>query len=267
MAIAQTIEHVKSGVVRLAFFSDHEQVGTGTGFLSRGVLITNSHVVRGASYSAVEMTFGDQAEGAPPPIRLRRDDFQGRIKDESDESHFDYAVIDISAEPETAGRHQFEVDSAEAVARVGDQVLFFGFPFGSDVLTSHVGYISAETQSGGVHRLKIDGSVNVGNSGGPLLHLESDRVIGIVTRTQTGLENDFDELVEALAKNEEVLSRQGGAKMTIGGVDPVRAIRVTMTALRRVAVNLRRSSNVGIGWAFCSEHLLAPDSFRPAGSK
>ena len=255
MTLANVIAKVKPSVVRLAFFRDDEQVGDGSAFLSSGWLVTNSHVIRGGQYSAVELTFGDQGENPIDPVRIHRDDFLGRVKGESQKSEFDYAVLDLSAEPEFNGRWEFEVLKAEGAARVGDQVLFFGFPFGGTALTSHVGYISADYRSGNVHMLQIDGSINPGNSGGPLYHLESGKVIGIVTRTETGLERDFDELAKAIEGNERVLAAQRGG-IVIGGVDPVRATRVTMAILRRVATNLSRSANVGIGWAFCCEHLL-----------
>ena len=163
--------------------------------------------------------------------------------------------MDLSAEPEFANRYEFEFERADDVSRVGHRVLFFGFPFGSSELTSHVGYISADYRTGAVHRLPIDGSINPGISGGPLVHLESGKVVGIVTQTQTGLERDFDALLESIAENEKLLSQQQGARMTIGGIDPVQATRLTMTILRRVATKPKRSANVGLGWAFCCEHI------------
>ena len=86
--------------------------------------------------------------------------------------------------------------------------------------------------------------------------MESAKVIAIVTLTRTGLGDDFDELVEAVQKNETALSHQRGVRVSVGGIDPIQAIRVTMRVLGRVATNLKRSSNGGIGWAFCREHVL-----------
>ena len=254
--LSEVISTVCPGVVRLAFYREHEQIGSGSGFLTRGKLVTNSHVIRAGEFDAIELTFGDQSRNPIEPIRLSQKDLFQRIYNEFPEGSLDYAVLDMSAEPEFANRHEFEIARADGIMEVGDQVLFFGFPFGSKVLTSHVGYISAEYREQGIHLLQIDGSINRGNSGGLLFHLNSGKVVGIGTRTQTGLERDFDELVTAIQANEQALSQRGGVAVSIGGVDPIQATRVTMTILRKVATNLKRSANVGIGWAFCAEHVL-----------
>ena len=123
--------------------------------------------------------------------------------------------------------------------------MFFGFPFGTTHLTSHVGYISSDFIDGQVHKFQIDGSINPGNSGGPLLHISNEQVVGIVTRTQTGLESDFDQLVEAIKNNVAVLQRSRGM-MSMAGVDPVEAMQATLNILAKVSFNLKRSANVAL---------------------
>jgi len=268
LEIPETISQVSSGVVCLAFFKGEEQVGTGSGFLSNELLITNSHVIRPREpFDAVEITFGDQDSNPIAPVRFLPEDLHSTIIAESLENEFDYAVLKID-EPEFRNRAQFKIRSAERI-KVGEQVLFFGFPFGSRHLTSHVGYISAEFWLDSVHRLQIDGSINPGNSGGPLLHLSLGTAIAIVTRTQTGLEKDFDELLFAIERNVEVLrhSRGKGITISMAGIDPLQSTQATMTILGRLAKNLKRTANVGIGYAFCAEHILATGLFNKQSSR
>jgi len=255
--IPKIVSEVASGVVRLAFFKNNEQVGNGSGFLSRSLIITNSHVIRPPdSFDAVEITFGNQESNPITPIRYLPERLYATIVSESPEQELDYAVLRIE-EPELSDRFQFTVVSAEAEGvKVGEQVLFFGFPFGSEYMTSHVGYISAQFRKREVHRLQIDGSINPGNSGGPLVNLASGKVIAIVTRTQTGLEKDFDKLREAIENNVRKLEQSKGI-MGLGPIDPVQAMQAIMIMVGRVATNLKRSANVGIGYAFCAEHILA----------
>ena len=251
----ELISALRSGVVRLAFFKDSEQVGSGSGFLSNGFLVTCSHIIRRYPFDAVEISFGDQNSNPITPIRYATDNLYRCIINESLESEYDYAILKID-EPELQGRFQFPIKHMKGEI-VGEQVLFFGFPFGSQHLTSHVGYISADFWSNKIHIFQIDGSINPGNSGGPLVYIGSGAAIGIITRTQTGLEKDFDDLITAIRNNVKALEQsRTGAKMTIGGIDPVQATQVTMGILGKLSVNLKRSANVGIGYAFSSEHVL-----------
>lgn len=257
----ELISALRSGVVRLAFFNDSEQVGSGSGFLSNGFLVTCSHIIRRYPFDAVEITFGDQTSTPITPIRYATDNLYQCIINESLESEYDYAILKID-EPELQDRYQFPIKYMKGEI-VGEQVLFFGFPFGSQHLTSHVGYISADFWSNKIHIFQIDGSINPGNSGGPLVHIGSGAAVGMVTRTQTGLEKDFDDLITAISNNVKALEQSGrGARMTIGGIDPIQATKVTMGILAKLSANLKRSANVGIGYAFSSEHILKTGSLR-----
>jgi len=244
----------RPSIVRFAFYQNSEQVGSGSGFLSSGYLITNSHVIRGGEFDAVEITFGDQDLNPITPIRYSPETLYSSIVSESIEEEYDYAILKIE-EPELEGRIQCPITHFK-YDTVGEQVLFFGFPFGSQHLTSHVGYISADYWEDKIHIFQIDGSINRGNSGGPLVRIASGSAIGIITRTQTGLEKDFDELVEAIKNNIRALEQSKGI-MKVGGVDLAEANQVTMRILAKLSRNLKRSANVGIGYAFSTEHILA----------
>lgn len=250
----------RSGVVRLAFFKGAEEVGNGSGFLSSGFLVTNSHVIRPPGpFDAVEITFGDQDSNPITPIRYLPETLYSNIVSESPKGEFDYAILKLD-EAELSRRFQFSIRHMKAEI-VGEQILFFGFPFKSQHLTSHLGYISADFSENNVHIFQIDGSVNPGNSGGPLVHIASEDAIGIVTRTKTGLEEDFDDLVEAIKGNVNVLERAKGI-MSTRGVDPYQATQVTMKILAKLSKNIKRSANVGIGYAFSAEHILATGLFK-----
>lgn len=253
----EVIRLVRPGIVRLALFNGRrEQVGGGTGFLSNDFLVTCSHVIRREPFDAVEITFGDQNVNRITPIRLSSDALISDIEKESLESEYDHAIIRFS-EPEAKGRYQLQFVAARQEL-VGEQVLFFGFPFGTQNLTSHIGYISADFSRGSAHLFQIDGSINPGNSGGPVVHVRSGSVIGIVTRVETGLEKDFDELIDAIRNNVKALeSRQGGGRIIVGGVDPVQSLHATMSILGKISFNMKRGANVGIGFCVSSEHIIA----------
>ena len=117
-------------------------------------------------------------------------------------------------------------------------------------LTVHRGFVSSIHHRNGIDIIQIDGSVNGGNSGGPLIDMNSKKVVGIVTRAVTGIiEQEFNNLIQTLGKNQEVLANSK-AIMQVGGVDPIDGLRASMAAMQQIAQNLKRSANVGIGYAF-----------------
>ncbi len=245
MKATELISEVRSGVAEIAVERERQVLGNGTGFLTEKGLVTNSHVIRPpGQIDAFRIRFEDLEH----PIRLLSSDLYKAIVAESPESESDYAFIGLT-EPEFEGRHRFKLGKSDEIS-IGENILFLGYPFGMPQLTAHMGYVSSMHEQQGREIIQIDGSVNGGNSGGPLLSLETGDVVGIITRAVTGIvEQEFNNLITALQNNVQVLSRAKSI-MKIGGIDPIEGIKVSQIAMEQIARNLTRSANVGIGYAF-----------------
>ena len=131
-----------------------------------------------------------------------------------------------------------------------------GYPFQMANLTCHVGTVASLHRHGQVDVIQVDGSVDGGNSGGPLVELIQGGVVGIVTRAEVGfLADQFDQLIGALRRNIKLLQPYPRVGAVIAGMDFREGLRASQAAMLQIATNLRRSANVGIGYAFCSNHI------------
>lgn len=245
MNTASYIKEVMSGVVEIALEKDRSVLGNGTGFLIDGGLVTNSHVIRPpGSIDAFKLRFPE----GNVEIRLLPETFYSMVVAESGPNSQDYAYIKID-EPELEGRHKFDLGSIDEVD-LGNDLLFLGYPFGMPQITVHRGFVSSVHNKNGINIIQIDGSVNGGNSGGPLIDMSSKKVVGIVTRAVTGIvEREFNNLIDTLGKNQEILSNSKSI-MKVGGIDPIDGLRASMAAMQKIAQNLKKSANVGIGYAY-----------------
>ena len=149
----------------------------GTGFIidKSGLILTNNHVVEGASKIVVYL-FGEDADAEGYEARI-----VGR------DPLTDSALIELTQKPSAPLTEIKFGDSAQM--QPGDWVLAIGNPFGLDHTVS-VGVISglerpftvANGRSAQV--LQTDAAINPGNSGGPLLNVRGE-VIGINTAIYT----------------------------------------------------------------------------------
>lgn len=184
---AQVYEDVSPSVVAISVVSRQENtglpgqdgtvVGGGTGFVldNEGHIMTNNHVVDGAT--DIEVSFTDGT--------LARADIIGLDPDS------DLAVIKVDLPAEYLAQLKPTVFGDSSALQIGQSVLAIGSPFGQKwTLTS--GIVSALDRSiqgltdfsiGGV--IQTDAAINPGNSGGPLLNLNGE-VIGVNSQIISG---------------------------------------------------------------------------------
>lgn len=139
------------------------QLAQGSGFVisADGYVVTNNHVVDGAS--KIEVSFDDQEK--------LEADLVGT------DARTDLALIKIKSNK--SFKH---VNFTDRPARVGDWVIAVGNPFGlgGTVTAGIVSALTRDIGSGPYDFLQIDAAVNRGNSGGPTFNLDGE-VIGVNT--------------------------------------------------------------------------------------
>jgi serine protease Do len=156
----------------------------GSGFVisSDGYIVTNNHVVEGASTIKIQMSDGKSYDAEVVGT----------------DSYTDLAVLKIDAK----GLRYLTFGNSDSLL-VGNQVSAIGNPLGQFANTFTVGYISAlhrEINIDGIPRtmLQTDAALNRGNSGGPLFN-EYGFVIGVVTAKSGG--SDVEGLGFAIPSN------------------------------------------------------------------
>ncbi len=149
------------------FVEDEHGTWSGAGMLvdaSRGWILTNAHVA-GRSYGKISIAFADGK--AIPAQRIYVD------------PHLDLAVLAFDPRG-VAAKSRIPTLDCDAMPSVGHPVGAFGHPWGFRY-TGTRGITSAVTTRLGPNMLQTDAPINEGNSGGPLISLETGRVVGINT--------------------------------------------------------------------------------------
>ena len=188
MTTAEAVKAVTPAVVGVStksvvqdnFFNGaSEQEGIGSGFIisEEGLVVTNYHVVNGAS--EVKVILSDGQEVAAKVVNFDKE--------------ADLAVIDITDDIKMPGVAKLG-DSSKLLA--GEDVIAIGNPLGKEFSkTVTKGIISSPNRelsvSGSPDDVEIfiqtDAAINPGNSGGPLINA-SGEVIGVNTAKKVGEE-------------------------------------------------------------------------------
>jgi S1-C subfamily serine protease len=156
------------------FGTTQTQRALGSGFIidKAGHIITNYHVVRGAS--AIQVSFSNNEHFKAKVIGV--------------DPSTDSAVLQVHVK--SRALKSLPLGNSESV-RVGDQVIAIGNPFGLDrsvtagIVSAVQRRIEAPNQLSISHVIQTDAALNHGNSGGPLLNAQG-QVIGVDAQIETG---------------------------------------------------------------------------------
>ena len=218
MDCSEIITKVDKSIGKIIAFNPKikKTVGSGTGFVfsKSGIVVTCNHVIERTDvvYFA---KFPSSDEYIPIKILLR------------DEEH-DLALLEVK---EKTPRTPLEPFSGPI--REGQEVMFSGYPLGLKELTTHQGIISSISKDAtGITTYLIDGTVNPGNSGCPLISNDG-KVIGVVNA-------QIRENADILEKVEEM---KPGA-IAIHDVDLIDIYKALM-----------RNLQLGIGYAIPASYI------------
>ena len=161
---------------------------SGTGFAcvyrDQEFIATNLHVVEGNSKIEVKSISGKVIE------------FSGKLIAADDA---DICMLSIKGKFADKGITPLKfMDKVAENSKVGDEIICLGNSLGNGVVTTAKGEIKAY----GHPRIEITAPVVKGNSGGPIIHVPSGTVVGLVTEAVINKLN-FDELGVAASKAED----------------------------------------------------------------
>ena len=142
---------------------------SGSGFFinSNGLMLTNYHVIKKARSIKVRLT----NKKVLPAVVVASD------------AWMDIALIKVK----TSGNKYIPLDLGFNAYKIGDELIAIGSPLSTQETISK-GILSSVKSIGGYRVIQTDAAINSGNSGGPLIHLKSRKVIGVNTlKKATGI--------------------------------------------------------------------------------
>lgn len=111
-------------------------------------------------------------------------------------------IVDIALLKIEDGNYYYSCIETDIKPYLGEEIVLLGYPFGKrvndDVMALNIsfakGYISSNQTVNGIDRSLLDISAKAGNSGSPVISVESGNVIGILCGSMLGGSNNREEI-------------------------------------------------------------------------
>ena len=225
MSMRDVIKQVSPSLAEILIPTNVGLTKVGTGFaVSKGRVASCMHVLNNISGHRVQ--FWGEAQPHEAKILIY------------DADH-DLVIFSVDSVPRLLELGEF------AQVEAGDDVLWGGFPLEIWVPSFHRGMISFKGKlrlpplKDDIEALQLDGTMNRGNSGGPVIDPRDGRVVAIVSSSMGAI----DEELAALLQRQEP-----GGGVRIMGVDPV-------AGLKKIIADMDRHLQLGIGYGISVDYM------------
>nr|WP_180205490.1 serine protease [Pseudomonas sp. SbOxS1]NYU05600.1 trypsin-like serine protease [Pseudomonas sp. SbOxS1] len=210
--------------------------GSGFSYINDRLVITNHHVIEPHLQNGAPI-YAITEDNVPLPTQLIA---------YSDKTEYDFAILELKA-PLPSGRNVLQPAASPVTSR-GERIIFSGFPHAIPHLLVHEAVISSPYEQ---HAFYIDGSINGGNSGGPIISAATGEVLGIVTQRRfmggDSLQNLSPQLEQLTRHCAAVATRGSVAINGINFGDFATMLAQGLGAISRV-IEANANSGIGIGF-------------------
>ncbi len=211
--------------------------GSGFSFRAIDTIVTNSHVIE------------PLLRNGTPAVALTESGQQVSLNliASSPTNQNDFAIFRATS-PVPTGR-RFLSPKLNAMPPRGHEVVFAGFPHGITDLLVHEAIVSAPAGNQGFY---LDGSVNGGNSGGPIVDRADGLVLGIVTQRRflgNAPMSQMRNQSQQLAQHCQAVAAGGGQALFLG-IDFTQFANMMAQGLILIDQVLQANANSGIAIGF-----------------
>ncbi|PKQ51302.1 hypothetical protein CXH12_02325 [Citrobacter portucalensis] len=164
----------------------------------------------------------------------------------------DFAIMRLQS-PLPAGRTVLQPSAGFTPTR-GKKLIFAGYPHGLPQLLTNEAIVSAPLENG---RFALDGMVNGGNSGGPIIDRETGEAVGIVTQRRYMMGDQAEDFGHEIHQLRQYLASVGQqTSVAIMGVDFGQMADMFGRSLQIVSDMMSQNANSGIGIAFSMQPII-----------
>jgi len=219
-------------------------IGSGFSFIRDDIIVTNHHVIEPSQINPTIPILGRTENGIEVALEL----LKFSPKDQSD-----WAVLRIIGKLHS-GRNVLTPDSSPNYER-GQHIIFSGFPHGIPHLLTQEAQISGKIDD---KKFYINGIVNDGNSGGPIINAETGKIIGIVTQRRFvgnfQLQKTLNEIRQLQNHCKQLM--QGTCGVVIMGINFADFANLISSSLDVVSQVITANANTGIGIGFSTDEIV-----------
>jgi V8-like Glu-specific endopeptidase len=219
-----------------------------TGFKAYGnFLVTDNYINKIYKATDVDLRFVE-ADGYTEKVcvKMSMDEFKKRIVKDVDNKSAEFVAISINLD-ELNDIPSLKL--SKKVLEIGQPIALLGYQLEQDNLAIKTGILSSVfMQKNGLKYLQINSSVKQGNSGSPLVNVETGEVIGIIGYKLATITQSHKRIKQIINKNLAILKKSQGI-FNVEEIDPVQVLIANQNQIKHITNEIYKTATMSSGFA------------------
>jgi hypothetical protein len=218
-----------------------------TGFKYGHYLITDEMVYKIDRISEVQIAFmEDDGCTIKASVKISEKDFRLRMVKGIRENIPGFALIDIDF-PQFDDIPSLQLSTFKKL-KVGSPIAIIGHQMEHNNIAIKTGIVSSFCKQNGIKYIQFDAAMDRGNSGSPLIEVESGEVIGIVGQRLASLLDSYKRMIQII-NNNLVLLKEAEGKINMIDIDPIQVLIANQNQIKHIAQEFFKTASIVYGFA------------------
>jgi Trypsin-like peptidase domain len=218
-----------------------------TGFKYGHYLITDEMVYKIDRASEVQIVFmEDDGCTIKASVKISEKDFRLRMVKGIKENIPGFALIDIDF-PQFDEIPSLQLSNFKKL-KVGSPIAIIGHQMEHNNIAIKTGIVSSFSKQNGIKYIQFDAAMDRGNSGSPLIEVESGEVIGVVGQRLANLLDSYKKMIQII-NNNLVLLKEAEGKINMIDIDPIQVLIANQNQIKHIAQEFFKTASIVYGFA------------------
>lgn len=241
----------QESVCQLSFYSSAGiKLLSMTGFkVNDHFLVTDEYLFKIYKAVKVKIQFVD-ADGYTEntSLEISMSDLKKRILKGIDKDKTPFVVINIDFD-EFKNISSLKLSSKKEI-EIGQDIAILGYQLDQENLSIKTGIISSAFihHDNGLRYIQVDSSIKQGNSGSPLINIETGEVIGVIGYKLATITQSHKRMKQIINNNLAILKKSQG-KFNVEEIDPIQVLIANQNQIKYITNEIYRTATMSIGYA------------------
>jgi hypothetical protein len=179
-------------------------------------------------------------------VKISEKDFRLRMVKGIKENIPGFALIDIDL-PQFDNIPSIQLSSNKKF-KVGSPIAIIGHQMEHNNIAIKTGIVSSFCKQNGIKYIQFDAAMDRGNSGSPLIDVESGEVVGIVGQRLASLLDNYKRMIQIINNNLALLKEAEG-KINMIDIDPIQVLIANQNQIKHIAQEFFKTASIVYGFA------------------